>query len=287
MTAPRVRRPLLRAISFGAVAAALAAAACETPAPTQPSTATARALYRAPGEEPSFPKIPLTPRNAVARYFPQVLESGMGENERLLFVLAPDGQVVRHERIAAGADGTGLGTLAGDIPNGTIRSVDVMKRPAGELGPTRVGIVWVQLKGEGEAMPMRRSETGADGIARETATARFKMRVSEVDGGTAAAGVPTRTEAGGAPDMDDVGAAMRRFYTPAMAAAGLTGSATVTYTVGADGKARDVQVAASPAELEPVARQVVASLVMQPTHGATPVRMYLRFSPETRDAASR
>jgi len=253
MTAPPVRRPFVRAAAFGALAAALAAAACETPVPTQPSAGTARSLYRAPGEQGLRSKI--SPREAIVRYFPQVAREGLGENEYLLFLLAPDGEVIRHERMqGSGGEGVGLGSMADDIPLNTVRSVEVMKRPAGELGPTRVAILWIQLKGEGdpsdvttysvqnmpgEESPYRVEITPGGAIARRT------------QGGDGASGIPT---------PEEMQTALRRFYTPEMEARGPHGEMRIVYRFDANGQPTDVRVSATPAELEPVARQIAGAL---------------------------
>jgi hypothetical protein len=132
MTAPRARRPLLRAAGFGALAAILAAAACAAPAPAGPAPS-ARGEYR---------KTELTPQTAVATYFPEVLHREMPANEVLLFVVSPERGVVRHERIPS----ANLSSATAGISADQIDAVNVLKRPAGEIGPGIVSIVWVQLK---------------------------------------------------------------------------------------------------------------------------------------------
>ncbi|HEX8243474.1 MAG TPA: M56 family metallopeptidase [Longimicrobium sp.] len=171
MTAPRVRRPALRALAFGAGAAALAAAACEAPVPTQPSAGTARAIYRdaddSEGPEENVVRSPLTPQTAVARYFPQVLESGVRADEFLFFLLDPAGGVVAHERVAQGDGNTALRVLEAT----QIRRMEVTKHAAGELGPSPVQILWVQMKGPGdEALPAK--QPGRE----QAAPQRFRAR---------------------------------------------------------------------------------------------------------------
>ncbi|HEX8693454.1 MAG TPA: M56 family metallopeptidase, partial [Longimicrobium sp.] len=97
MTAPRVRQPWLRAAGFGAAAAALLAAACEAPGPLQPAPADAERVYSAPGAAAGVQPAALTPREAIARFYPDVLTKGADGGARLLFVLSPAGEVVRHE----------------------------------------------------------------------------------------------------------------------------------------------------------------------------------------------
>ncbi|HEX6746322.1 MAG TPA: M56 family metallopeptidase [Longimicrobium sp.] len=278
MTAPRVRRPFLSAAAFGAIAAALVFAACETPAPTQPSAGTSRALYRAPGEEMSFVRTPLTPQTAVATFFPQVMQHGMGANELLLFVISSDGGVLRHEQLAGSDDRQTLAAATADIPVSTIRSVDVMKRPAGELGPSRVNIVWVQLKTAGDdRSTMTMSRQVPSGTDREGSWNAVRTRAPGVSVVTGVEGVASPA---GAPDAASLRAAMQRFYTPQMAAAGLVGQAEISYVVGADGRARDVEVYAKPATLEPAARSIVAALTFGPEAANHEGAMRLDFGPE-------
>ncbi len=168
MTAPRVRRPLLSAAAFGAIAAALVFAACETPAPTQPSAGTARALYRAPGEQQSFARTPLTPETAVARYFPEVGRDGLPEGQFLLFVISADGRVIRHERLT-GDPGT-LSVAASDIPVEQIGNVSVMKPRVGQAAPLPPSMVWIQLKAPGDA-------AAAGSHLRQESPERFKVAV--------------------------------------------------------------------------------------------------------------
>src|SRR5205085_3236722 len=85
MTAPRARRPLLRAAAFAALAAGLVAVACEAPQPTQP-----------PSAGPIFAKSELTPKAAVAEYFPEVATRGTGRYDFLEFVVTAEGEVVHH-----------------------------------------------------------------------------------------------------------------------------------------------------------------------------------------------
>jgi hypothetical protein len=130
MTAPRARRPLLRAAGFGMLAAVLAAAACAAPPPAGPAP-----TYNAQQSK-------MDPREAVAAYFPDVLHEQMPPNEVLLFVVSPEHGVVRHERIASG----NIAAATAGISPDQIESMNVLKRPAGEIGPGIVSIVWLQLK---------------------------------------------------------------------------------------------------------------------------------------------
>jgi hypothetical protein len=151
MTAPRIRRPILRAAGFGAIAALLAAAACEAPMPTmQPSTGGSRQVAGAQG---SFARSPLTPRALLEQYYPQVLEKGMPEGDVIAFVFDAAGGVQKHEYIAAspaqgGQGDNRLNGLAGNPDR--IASVNVIKSQPGDLAPTQVQLILVQLKPQGE-----------------------------------------------------------------------------------------------------------------------------------------
>ncbi|HET7462896.1 MAG TPA: M56 family metallopeptidase [Longimicrobium sp.] len=158
MTAPRVRRPLLRAAGFGTLALALAAAACEAPMPTmQPSPSGTRRVAGAPG---TFARSPLTPRALLEQYYPQVLHDGMDEGEIIVFVLNAQGGVVSHDYLKPAGDGGGDGGVNGQMEAATgryasqIGSVNVIKALPGEMARGAVRMVLVQLK-DGGASPSR------------------------------------------------------------------------------------------------------------------------------------
>jgi beta-lactamase regulating signal transducer with metallopeptidase domain len=282
MTAPRVRRPLLRAAGFGALAAALVAAACDTPAPTQPSAGGARALYRAPGENATFARTALTPESAVRTYFPEVLERGMAANEVLLFVLSSDGEVVRHEWVSGNWTSRVRGTDA--LSADQVRSVDVLKRPAGELGPTPVQMVWVQFKAPGEARNGMKVSVhgGAPLPGQQFKVARTRTR--DVGFAEAASTQPAARESD--TFSDQVQAAMERFYTPQMLAAGIRGEARAEYTVDANGKAHILSITTGVPALEPVMRRIAESLTLDPSAGR-PVNLVIDFGPRPDPARSR
>ncbi|MFL5537679.1 MAG: M56 family metallopeptidase, partial [Longimicrobiaceae bacterium] len=276
MTAPRGRRPILRAAAVGAMAAALVAAACETPAPTQPTAGTARALYREPGA--GFARTPLTPETAVATWFPQVARDGLPAGEFLLFVISPEGGVLRHERLSGGTDGAMMRAATADIPMSQVRSVDMMKPRVGQPGPLPATLVWVQLKGPGDdPSTMTMSRRVPDGTDRQGSWNSVRTRTAGVQ---AMAGVEGVASPAGAPDAAQLRAAMQRFYTPQMAAAGLLGQAEIRYTVGADGKARDVEIYAKPAALEPATRNIVSALTFAPGAANRQGEMRLDFGAE-------
>jgi len=251
MTAPRVRRPLLRAAGFGAVAAALAVAACEAPTPMQPSPGGTRQVA---GTQGSFAKSPMTPRALLEQYYPQVLVNGMPEGDIIAFVLDAEGGVRKHEYLAKSPANGGQGDNRLNGLVGTpdrINSVNVIKSQPGELAPTRVSLILVQLKGDGE-------------------NAERSSSVSVEPNGSIA--VKTRESSGDTselPSQAAITAAVDRFHTPEMKARGITGDVRISYRFDAEGRAQDIQVTASRAELEPVGRQIAGALDLHGTPGTT------------------
>jgi outer membrane biosynthesis protein TonB len=338
MTAPRVRRPLLRAAAFGALAAALVAAACEAPQPTQPPTA-----------GPSFAKSPLTPQTAVAHYFPEVATKGTGRYDFLEFVVTAEGEVVHHAwvrgALAPGvwSPGSDPHVRAGMTPQfrGKVANYRLVRFQPGEVGPTATEVAWTVLRptpGSSAAAagddpqsravrdavrrhypPVMRDAgvtarvslsfvVGADGRARNVEVvddgvdpafaqaARavvadltfpagkpgeetvmvldFALERTPAPGTMPRGTVSGRTEndgfkmvatmaqpqSTGMADQGQLQAAMDRFYTPAMRIAGVSGTIEIRYTVGADGRARDVVVNSGTPALVPVGRAIVESL---------------------------
>ncbi len=145
MTQPRGRSPWLRAAAFGALAAALVVAACETPGPVQ---------SRSPSPAP---RAPATPREAVARYFPEVLTRGMGGETQVVFVASAEGEVVGR-MLARRLPGTGLIETVPDAQGKTwnlanagyrpqdIESAESSRFRPGEMGPDPVSVVWMRLR---------------------------------------------------------------------------------------------------------------------------------------------
>jgi hypothetical protein len=183
MTMPRERSPWTRAAGFGALALGLAAAACETPAPTSIAPAPVERVYAAADAPQGLQHAKLSPRDAIARYFPEVLTRGMEGNNVLTFVVDHQGNVVhtareKHEafvasrirtagpsapaarsstevrvqanRVAA-ADGqrtrfrVSSASSIGVEPE-QVESVDVMKFPAGAMGPDAVDVIWIRKR---------------------------------------------------------------------------------------------------------------------------------------------
>lgn len=162
MTSPRVRLPWLRAAGFGAAALAMIAAACEAPGPVQPAPVSVdmQPVHTASRVE----LVPVTSNvrisrgaieGAVREHYPQVFSGAATDTTTLLFVLAPGGEIERHERLhmkrmgaqpVIGADvqrqwraSTGLSDRE------TSSSVaDVVTFSPGQMGPGRVEVVWVR-----------------------------------------------------------------------------------------------------------------------------------------------
>ncbi|HEU4558997.1 MAG TPA: M56 family metallopeptidase [Longimicrobium sp.] len=264
MTAPRVRRPVLRAAGFGVLAVALAAAACETPAPMQPSPGGTRQLAGAPG---TFAWSELTPRALLERYYPQVLRDGMPENDIITFVLDRAGQVVSHDYLrpaGAGSADPGQGArvqAALAQYQNRLASANVIKSNPGDLAPTRVNMVLVQLLAPGET-PRQRADASATPAGRVTFTTRHS------EGNTA-----------GLPTPEQIAAARDRFYTPWLQGRGVSGEVRILYRFGADGRPEDVRATATHPELEPVARQIAAALDLGHGKPGDPAEVSLSVGP--------
>jgi len=242
MTAPRVRRPLLRAAGFTALAATLVAVACRAPEPMQAASG-----------GPTFAKSALTPQTAVATYFPEVATKGTGRYDFLEFVVTAEGEVVHHAWVR-GALAPGVRSpnsdphvRAGMMPQfrGKVESYRLVGFQPGEVGPTATEVAWTVLRPR-PGSAAARVESPEDRALRE---------------------------------------AIRRHYPPLMRDAGITARVGVDFTVGADGKARDVKVddGVDPAFAQ-AARAVVADLVFPPTAPGEETLMVIAFLPERRPA---
>jgi BlaR1 peptidase M56 len=300
MTAPRVRRPLLRAAAFAALSAVLVAAACEAPQPTQPSAGGNRRLYAAEGEAEGLPRAKTNLREMVARWFPEVARDGVRENEYLFVTLSPEGEVVGHSvqpRLPRSAPGeaTQGGTIAAagreemaamrSLDLKTVRSIDRTVQPAGAVAPTPVTILLVQLKGPGEdpsALHMSVGDPPAPGAyATRTVEARTREDGFEL---VATTREPASTHF---PNPGELRAAMDRFYTPAMKAAGVRGAIDITFNVDAQGRPYDVVVHSENPQLVPVGRAIAESLTFGPGASGRGRRLNLLFEPQLVPTRSR
>ncbi|HEX8830263.1 MAG TPA: hypothetical protein VF705_03805 [Longimicrobium sp.] len=119
--------------------AALALAACAAPSPASPTPA---------------PAAKLTPRAALERYYPQVLASGMAENDVIVFVVTPSGRVVQHALLHTipGTAGTQVENLIQPYHDMVIGFNSIKSKP-GELAPGPVYIAWVDLVADAAEAP--------------------------------------------------------------------------------------------------------------------------------------
>jgi beta-lactamase regulating signal transducer with metallopeptidase domain len=165
MTSPRVRRPWLRAAGFGAAALAMIAAACEAPGPVQPAPVSVD--MRPVRTDSRVEVVPMTSNVRISRsaieaavreHYPQVFSGAATDTTTLMFVLAPGGEIERHERIymkRMGRQPT-ASVEAGEVQRHwrettglsdreTSSSVaDVVAFAPGQLGTGRVEVVWVR-----------------------------------------------------------------------------------------------------------------------------------------------
>ena len=162
MTSPRVRRPWLRAAGFGAAALAMIAAACEAPGPVQPAplSVDVQPVKTESGSElvpvPSNVRISRGAiESAVRAHYPQVFSGAPTDTTTLMFVLAPGGEIERHERIymkRMGAQPVIAANVQGQWRQSTGLSdretassvADVVTFAPGQLGTGRVEVVWVR-----------------------------------------------------------------------------------------------------------------------------------------------
>ncbi|MFL5542724.1 MAG: energy transducer TonB, partial [Longimicrobiaceae bacterium] len=275
MTAPRARRPLLRAAVCGALAAILVGAACETPGPLQPSAAGSRRVYAAEGEAAGLPRAKVSMREVVSRYFPGVARDGLGDDEYLVITASADGEIVGHERLPRAPDANRAATaipgrkiaVRGNeaslvmlsLDDDAVRSVDRMVEPAGSVAPTPVTVVWVQLKAPGDrsgAMRFSSSnpDAGPGGIPGPSQYSSWHR-----GDGTSAFIAARGTASGTLPADAEVGAAMDRFFTPELRAAGTHGMVMMRFRVSADGRASGVTVEGMPGMGETDPRLVAAA----------------------------
>ncbi len=311
MTMPRERSPWIRAAGFGALALGLAAAACETPAPTSVAPAPVERVYSAADAPQGLQAAKLSPRDAIARYFPDVLTGGVEENTVLTFVVDHRGEVVHSARenretfvasrtrsetvavdpAARAADGSGTkvrmeaarvtapdgqrtrfrvaSASSMELDPGQIETVDVMKFPAGAVGPSAVDVIWirkrdpaapplpskVRVPAAGGEAALRRSPAAGDSEVRgarvqaagdrvvatstpdTTGGARMQLRSqTRSEGGVqVVTGVPAGAPQAAPVDPALVTRTVQRYYASAVARARTTPE-MIWFVVGADGE---------------------------------------------------
>jgi hypothetical protein len=157
-----VKRPWLRAAGFAAAALATVVAACEAPGPVQPAPASVTVQPVRTGTVRALVTIPSNARisraaieSAVRENYPEVFRATAGETAMLMFVLAPDGSIERHERLqmkrtrSDAPDAAQLQELAQatglrERSPGESAIMDVVTFAPGQMGPGRVEVVWAR-----------------------------------------------------------------------------------------------------------------------------------------------
>jgi hypothetical protein len=162
MTSPRVRFPWVRAAGFGAAALVMVVAACEAPGPVQPSPASVDMQPVRTEARTSLQAVPSNVRisrdaidAAVRRHYPEVFSAAATDTSSLLFVVASDGQIERHERVqlrrmgvapTSAPEGASRMRQASKISEDEMREslADVVAFSPGQMGPGRVDVLWIR-----------------------------------------------------------------------------------------------------------------------------------------------
>ncbi|MET0395984.1 MAG: M56 family metallopeptidase [Longimicrobiaceae bacterium] len=159
MTMPRERSPWTRAAGFGVLALGLAAAACETPAPTSLSPLPVKRVYAAADAPNGLQPAELTPRAAVERFYPEILTRSGHGIETVVFVVSHEGEVVdrsigRHLAPSVRGSFEALPDAQGRVRSlqeieqspDAIETVDVIRFEAGKMGPDPLDMLWIRLR---------------------------------------------------------------------------------------------------------------------------------------------
>ncbi|HEX2209950.1 MAG TPA: M56 family metallopeptidase [Longimicrobium sp.] len=164
MTSPRLRRPWLYASGFGAAAVAMIVAACEAPGPVQanpsPVSVSVQPVRAESGS--TMAAVPSSVRisraaieSAVREHYPDVLQGAATDTATLMFVITPEGEIERHDRIQMRRM-SARPTEAGEVqrrwrqstglrrPEVESSVVDVVTFSPGQMGAGRVEVVWVR-----------------------------------------------------------------------------------------------------------------------------------------------
>lgn len=268
MTAPRLPHSGLRAAGFGVLAAALVAAACETPGPMQVGPAAAERVYAAPDADHGPSRA--NPRELVARFYPDVLTKGAGEGATLTFVLAPDGEVTSHalERsepttgITVDGERARIGPMkAGrDLNPDDIESVDVVRFTAGQMGPDAVGVIVIRMDepgsraGRGTELRVSPAAGAVEGGARVRVRSGDQQTISIARGGGEQA----------APLLQR----LMEKHRPRGLPAGTSQLVRVNFALDPAGKPRDVEIVGQPhPAVAEAARRVLEEIVFEPAEG--------------------
>jgi hypothetical protein len=281
MTAPRVRRPIARAAGFGALAALLAAAACEAPQPVGPSVESTRTVSTAPGADGLHSKYSVA--ELMRRYFPNIVQNGMSDGSSVAFVLSDAGEVVSAElvgspgrtmspgEVAAVAVGPGQPAFRRVSPD-RVASMTVVKGRAGEYAPTPLNVIVVQLKGEG----------GTAATQAEPGTGRrMSASVKRAPDGTATTVAMPADQRDF--DQAELEAAYGRYLD--RVPQDDRGEVRIQYVVGADGRAHDVTVTAANDAMRAFGNSVVGALHMNPARAGKQGQIWFgvrRPAPSTR-----
>lgn len=259
MTAPRARRPLLRASGFAAVAAALVALACEAPQPTQP-----------PAQEPTFARTALPPDP------PGVLQPADVDEQPEIVNVATVRRLLQegYPPLLRDAGVEGLVTVSMVVgADGLTRLPAVLHADNGAFREPALAAVarmrFQPAKKDGRAVAVRVTLPIAFQLSRSTAG-------------------PASADAAGSEHEAALRDAVRRHYPPLMRDAGITAQVGVSFTVGADGRARGVTIVGDgvrPAFAQ-AARAVVADLTFPRTAPGEEVVLTIVFAPERTPAPS-
>jgi len=253
MTATPARRPLLRASGFAAVAATLVVLACEAPQPTQP-----------PSQEPTFNRTALPPDP------PGVLQLADVDDQPELVNRA----AVRRQLQE------GYPPLLRDAG---VEGLVTVSMVVGADGLTRLPAV-IHTDHEAFREPalaavagMRFQPAKKDGRA---VAVRVALPIAFQLSGSASG--PPSAEGAGNEHEAALLDAVRRHYPPLMRDAGITAQVGVSFTVGADGRARGVTIVGDGVDpaFARAARAVVADLTFPRTAPGEEMVMTISFAPE-------
>ncbi|HEU4558998.1 MAG TPA: M56 family metallopeptidase [Longimicrobium sp.] len=160
MTAPRARRPLLRAAAFATVVLALTAATWQAPVPVPPPGGY---LEVRPGTLARTGER-ITPRAMLERHYPQVLREGMGPDAMAVFVVSHGGEVLHHKLIQSVGNGAALHRELRRF-QGQINARSSYFGTSPEFGPTQARIEIARLR-----------PTPAEVVDLETLSGRMERR---------------------------------------------------------------------------------------------------------------